>query len=102
MQSIFNGLQKPNQMSERKCLAVFLKDNKWSLAQCVQFFCLPVIWWVNAIFVLLMKAQITRMWIKLHRPLYMHYVWTLVGHTLLKILCYNSKRIKKIFRNEKC
>ena len=30
----FNSLQKPSQMSERKCLAVFLNDNKWSLAQC--------------------------------------------------------------------
>ena len=28
MQSNFNSPQKPNQMSERKCLAVFLKDNK--------------------------------------------------------------------------
>ena len=93
MQSIFNGLQKPNQMSEQKCLAVFLKDNKWSLAQCVQLFCLPVIWWVNAIFVFLMKVQITRLWIKLHRPLYMHYVRTPVGHTLQKIICYNSKLI---------
>ena len=63
MQSNFNSLQKPNQMSERKCLAVFLKDNKWSLAQCDQIFCLhvPLIWWENANFVLLIKAQITRM-----------------------------------------
>ena len=30
MQNNFNSLQKPNQLSERKCLAVFLKDNKWS------------------------------------------------------------------------
>ena len=82
MQSNFNNRQKPNQMSERKCLAVFLKDNKWFLAQCVQIFCLPLIWWGNANSVLLMKAQITRMWIKLHRPLYMHYVLTHVGYTL--------------------
>ena len=34
MQSNCNSLQKPYQMSERKCLAVFLKDNEWSLAQC--------------------------------------------------------------------
>ena len=82
MQSNFNSLQKPNQLSERKCLAVSLKDNKWSLAQCVQIFCLHLIWWENANIVLLIKAQITRMWIKLHRPLYMHYARTLVGDTL--------------------
>ena len=41
MQSNFNSLQKPNQMSERKRLAVVLKDNKWSLvAQSIQIFCL--------------------------------------------------------------
>ena len=45
MQSNFNSLQKVNKMSERKCLAVFLKDNKWSLAQYVRIFCLPLIWW---------------------------------------------------------
>ena len=67
-------------MSERKFLAVFLKDNKWSLAQSV--FCLPLIWWENANFLLLMKAQRTRMWIKLHRPLYMQYAWTRPGDTL--------------------
>ena len=82
MQSNFNSLQKPNQMSKRKCLAVFFKGNKWSLAQCVQIFCLQLIWWENANFVLLMKAQITRIWIKLHRPLYMHYARTRVGDTL--------------------
>ena len=51
MPSNFNSLQKPNQMSERKCLAVFLKDNKWSFAQCVQIFCLSLIWWENVNFV---------------------------------------------------
>ena len=28
----FNSLQKPNQISEPKCQAEFLTDNKWSLA----------------------------------------------------------------------
>ena len=82
MQINFNSLQKPNQMSERKCLAVFLKDSKWSLAQCVQICCLPLICWYNVNFVLFMKAQITRMWIELHRPFYMHYAWTRIGDTL--------------------
>ena len=36
------SLQKPYQMSDRKCLAVFLTDNKWSLAQHVQIFCQPL------------------------------------------------------------
>ena len=45
-------------------------------------------------FLLLIKAQITREWIKLNRPLYMHYVWTRVRDTLLQILCYNSIRQK--------
>ena len=82
MKSNFNSLQKPNHMSERKCLAVFLKENKWSLAQHVQIFCQPLIWCKNANFVLLMKVQITRMWIKLHQPLYVNYAWTRVGDTL--------------------
>ena len=30
MQIDFNSLQKPNQMSEQKCRAAFLTDNKWS------------------------------------------------------------------------
>ena len=34
------------------------------------------------------------MWVKLHRPLYMHYTRTRVGDTLQWILIYNSKRIK--------
>ena len=38
MQSNFNSPQKPNQMLEQKCMAVFLKNNKWPLAQCVQIF----------------------------------------------------------------
>ena len=50
MQSNFKSLQKPNQMSEQKCLAVFLTDNKWSLTQRVHFFCQPLIWCENAIF----------------------------------------------------
>ena len=29
MQSNFNSLQKPNKMSEQKCLAVVLTDNTW-------------------------------------------------------------------------
>ena len=69
MQSNFNSLQKPHEMSEQKCRAVFLTDNKWSLSQCVQIFCLPLICCENANFMLLMKAQITRKWIKLYRPL---------------------------------
>ena len=63
MQINFNSLQKPGQMSERKCQAVFLKDNKWSLAQCVQIFCQPLILWESANSVLSLKAQITHMWI---------------------------------------
>ena len=80
MQSNFNSLQKPSQMSERNCRAVFLTDNKWSLAQHVQIFCLPLIWCENASFVLLMKTQTTRKWM-LHRPLHMHYARTRVGDT---------------------
>ena len=45
-------------------------------------------------FLLLIKAQITREWIKLHRPLYMHYARTRVRDTLLQILCYKSIRQK--------
>ena len=82
MQSNFNSLQKPNQMSERKCLAVFLKNNEWSLAQRVQIFCLHLIWWKNANFDRLMKAEITPKWIKLRRRLYMHYARTRVGDTI--------------------
>ena len=58
MQSNFNSLQKPDQMSKRKYRAVFITDNKWSLAKRVQIFCLALIWCKNANFVLLMKAQI--------------------------------------------
>ena len=43
MQSNFNSLQKPNQMSERKCRAVFLTDNKWFLTKHVQILSLPLI-----------------------------------------------------------
>ena len=82
MQSNFNSLHKSNQMSERKCRAVFLTDNKRSLEQRIQFFCLPLIWCENANFVHLMKSQITRKWIKLCRPLFMHYARTRVGDTL--------------------
>ena len=82
MQSNFNSLQKPNQMSERKCRSVFLTDNKWSLTQHVQIFCLPLIWCENGNFVFLMKTQITRTWIKLYRPFYMLYARTRVGDTL--------------------
>ena len=53
-------------MSELKCPAVFLKNNKWFLAQCVKIFWLPLIWWGNANFLHVIKAQITRMWIELH------------------------------------
>ena len=66
MQSNFNSLKKTNQMLERTCRAVFLTDNMWSLAQRVQIFCLPLIWCENDNFMLLMKAQITRKWIKLY------------------------------------
>ena len=48
-------------------------------------------------FVFLMKAQITRKWIELFRPLYMHFARTRVEDT--------SKRFKTnedIFRNERC
>ena len=72
----------------------------------------------NANFVLLMKVQITRMWIQLHQPLCMHYARTRVRNTLQYIhlgfwsrnlfliapfpdrclllvpFCYNSKQIK--------
>ena len=79
MQSSVNSLQKSN---ERKCRAVFLTDNKWYLTQHVQIFCLLLIWCENANFVFLMKAQITRKWIKLCRPFYMHYARTRVGDAL--------------------
>ena len=82
MQNVLNSLQKPNRMSEQKCLTVFLKDNKWSLAQCVHIFCLPLIWWENVNFVLLMKAKVTCKWIKLYRLLYMHYARARVGDNL--------------------
>ena len=82
MQSNFNSLQKPNLMSERKCRTVFFMDNKWSLTQHVQIFCLPLIWCENPKFVLLMKVRITRKWIKFYRPIYMHYARTRVGDTL--------------------
>ena len=65
MQSNFNTLQKTNQMSERKCRAVFVTDNKRFLTQHVQIFCLPFIWYENANFEFLMKAQIICKWIKL-------------------------------------
>ena len=81
-------------MLEGKCLAVFLYDNKWFLAQCVLIFCIPLIWWENDNFVLLMKAHITRMWMKLHRPLYMHYAPTHGGNTVtstaLHALCSDT------------
>ena len=79
MQSNFKSLQIHNQMSEQKCVAVFLTDNKWSLTQRVQIFCQPLFWCENAIFFWL----ITRKWIKLNRPLYMHYARTRVRDTLL-------------------
>ena len=82
MQSNFNTLQKPNQMSEQNCRAVFLTDNSRFLTQHVQIFCLPLIWCENANFVFLMKAQITRKWIKLNRPFNMPYAQTHVGDTL--------------------
>ena len=50
------AISTSNQMPERKCGAVFLTDNKWSLAQHVQICCLPLIWCENVNFVLLMKA----------------------------------------------
>ena len=43
---------------------------------------------------LLMKAQITRRWITLHWPHYMHYPRTRVGDTLQNLFGYNSKRVK--------
>ena len=82
MQRIFNTLQKPNQMSERKCRAVFLTNNTQAMTQHVKIFCLSLIWCENVTFVLLLKAQITRKWIKLYRPFYMHYARTRVGNTL--------------------
>ena len=82
VQSNFNSLQKPNQMSERKCRAVFLTDNKWYLTQRVQIFYLPCIWCEKVKFVRFMKAQITRSWIKLYRPRHMHYARTSVRGTL--------------------
>ena len=55
-------------------------------------------WWENANFVRLMKAQITRMWIKLHQPLYMNYARTLTPiDTLLKFITNENK-----LGNEKC
>ena len=85
MQSNFSSLQKPNQMSERKCRAVFLTDNEWSLTQNVQFFCLPFS-------DLVQKCQfcafnestdtVTRKWAKLYRPFQMHYARARVGNTL--------------------
>ena len=82
MQSNLNSLQKPHEMSEQKCRAVILMDNKWSLSQRVQIFCLPLSWCENANFMFLMQAQITRKWIKLYRPLYVHYARIRVGDTL--------------------
>ena len=73
MQSNFSSLQKPNQMSERKCREVFLTDNNWSLAQRVQTFCLSSIWCENANFVLLKQAEITRKRIKLYQLFFMHF-----------------------------
>ena len=93
-QNNFNSLQRPKQMSERKCRAVFLTNNKWSLTQHVQTFCLPLIWCENVNFVLLMKAQITRKCIKLYRSFYMHNARTRVGDALQEMFCYNSKRMK--------
>ena len=82
MQNIRNSLQKPNQMSKRKSREVFLTDNKWPSAQRAQIFCLLLVWYENGNVVLLMKVQITRKWIKIHWPLYMHYAQTRVGDTL--------------------
>ena len=82
MQSYFNSLQKPYRMSERKCLVVFLMDNKCYLAQCVQIFFRPLIWWKKCQFCAFNEAQITCMWIQLHGPLYMYYARTRVGDTL--------------------
>ena len=44
MQSNFNSLQKPHEMSEQKCRAAILTDNKWSMSQRVQIFCLPLMY----------------------------------------------------------
>ena len=82
MQSNFNSLQKPTQMSEQKCRAVFLMDNKWSMAQRVLIFCLSFIWCKNVNFVLLIKAQITRKWIELYQPFYKQYARTRVVDTI--------------------
>ena len=53
-------LPKTNYTSEKKCLAVFLMDNRWPLKKRVQILGLLWILLGNADFVLLTKAQITR------------------------------------------
>ena len=53
--------------------------------------------YLNANFVILRKAQITRKWIKLYRPFNMHCARTRVGDTLLQF-----KWNEDLFRDEKC
>ena len=53
-------LPTSNYTSETKCLAVFLKGDRWPLKKRVQTLGLLWILLGNADFVLLMKAQITR------------------------------------------
>ena len=53
-------LPKSNYTSETKCLAVFLKSDRWPLKKRVQILGLLWILLGNADFVLLVKAQITR------------------------------------------
>ena len=61
----FKLLQKTNYTSDTKCLAVFIMGNQWPFKKRVQI--LGLLWNLlgNADFVLLMKAQITRMTINL-------------------------------------
>ena len=68
MQKI-NSLRKPNQMSKRKCWAVFRRtiSGSWHIVFKSSFTFDLV---RNANFGFLMTAQITHKWINLHRPLY--------------------------------
>ena len=67
-------LPKTNYTSETECLAVFLMCNRWSLKERVQI--LGLLWSLlgNAVFVLLMKAQITRKKINLPNLFFANYV----------------------------
>ena len=76
--SNFNILPKTNQTSMTKCLAEFL----WTFKIACSNFGLPKILWENADFGFLMKAQVVRNRVNLHKSFCMNYVRESVGNSL--------------------